>query len=190
MLRFLSVIVVFAVALVGSPHSSTDTHNDEAAGGITLIIGSETLELNGSPRVEPMLNPIVIGLCNAGFGETIISEWENPIDTFALRCGDDKSGYVHIREGHQSSWQGIIDKYGLVGTVWDDVMEFATGGAIIGPEYGYPINVGNGKSCYPTPVIVVDDAEVVIGEFYVTVIVSDTKKRVITSYPSGNAPAC
>ena len=102
-----------------------------------------------------------------------------------LLCGDSKSGYVHIRSGHQGDWQKIIDKWNLPGN-WDDLMEFATRDALEHPSSGYPTDVGGGKYCYTSVgrIKKADGTGPTLYTYHPSVIVSTNNKKVITSIPT------
>lgn len=69
------------------------------------------------------LNPWTIGTCNAGFGDTEVASFASRFDgKVLLRCGDDSSGYVHIRSRHEQDWK---NKMGDPGN-WDDYMVWSS----------------------------------------------------------------
>ena len=79
------------------------------------------------------LNPVTIGLCNAGFGDKKVKTFNSKNDgEITLYCGDSNSGYVHIRERHESQWES--QKGGFEGP-WDDYMAFATQASLESPAY-------------------------------------------------------
>lgn len=131
------------------------------------------------------LNPITIGLCNAGFGDKKVEKFASKHDEeIVLYCGDSKSGYVHIREQHEEDWEK--QKGGEEGH-WDDYMVFVTRSALESPSYsaGKP----NDKRCYTTPIEVyevIDGNPVKQKTFNPTVMISVNNKKVITSYPTNN----
>lgn len=131
--------------------------------------------------VVPQPDPIIIGLCNAGLGETTIASYNSLKDGVVdLKCGDSKSGYVHIREEHEDDWEKR--KKGWPG-YWDDLMVQAVKESV---ENGHmTLNQGNGKRCYAGTVQIKYDGELV-DEFYPTTIVSMNNKKIITSIPTSN----
>lgn len=135
-----------------------------------------------------MLNPGTIALCNAGFGDTVIQSWtaktlkKGVTKKIDLKCGDKASGYVHIRAGKQASWQGVINWAGGGGN-WDDLMAFATGGALKEPTPGFPVDAGSNKWCYTSPMIVTNNKGAT-KTWNPTILVSSNNSKVITSYPT------
>lgn len=69
-----------------------------------------------------------------------------------LKCGNSKSGYIHIRERHERDWQYFLNKYPIGGT-WDDDMLFATKNALQAPDpkLGMPQVIPGDKRCYRNP---------------------------------------
>lgn len=69
-----------------------------------------------------------------------------------LKCGNSKSGYIHIRERHERDWQYFLNKYPIGGT-WDDYMLFATKNALQAPDpkLGMPQVIPGDKRCYRNP---------------------------------------
>lgn len=117
-----------------------------------------------SPEVSPMLAPGTIALCNAGFGETVVETMNSARDgTVRMKCGDSRSGYVHIRLNHESSWTNAMVGPG----VWDDFMMFATVNAVEAPSR--TVTKPGSKRCYTTPII------------------STNNKIVITSIPTSTS---
>jgi hypothetical protein len=130
-----------------------------------------------------LLDPGTIGLCNAGFGDVSVASWDTGIGHVDLFCGDDRSGYVHIRTDHQVDWQTVVDGAGG-GADWDDFMVFATGSIVTSPAPGFPKDAGAGKLCYSAPILIKDADGNVVDTYNPTVLVSENNKRIITSYPT------
>ena len=136
-----------------------------------------------------LLDPITIGACNAGFGDVSVASWETGIGHVDLFCGDDKSGYVHIRTGHQAQWQTVVDGAGG-GAYWDDFMVFATGSIVTAPGPGFPKDEGDGKLCYSAPILIKNEEGNVVDTHNPTVIVSANNKKIITSFPTHLVDNC
>lgn len=149
------------------------------------------LKLNGeakshtaslSPAPVPYLDPITIGLCNAGFGETVIEKFPSRIDgTVSLKCGDNNSGYIHIRNRHQVDWRNQQPGGGN----WDDFMVWASRQALTAPTYT-SVQPGQ-KRCYTTPVQlyrIVNGKPQYYKTFNPSIVVSTNNKKIITAIPS------
>ncbi|MDQ0410449.1 hypothetical protein QF007_001572 [Clavibacter michiganensis] len=136
-----------------------------------------------------LLDPGTIGLCNAGFGDVSVASWETGIGHVDLFCGDDRSGYVHIRTEHQVDWQTVVDGAGG-GANWDDFMVFATGSIVTSPGPGFPEDEGDGKLCYSAPILIKDEDGNVVDTYNPTVIVSANNKKIITSFPTHLVDNC
>jgi hypothetical protein len=136
-----------------------------------------------APQIQTRLNPLTIGLCNAGFGEVVVSSFSTKFDgAVNLKCGDSVSGYVHIRANHQPQWQAQMG--GSTG-LWDDYMVWASGQALAYPVLGNT-QPGN-KRCYTTPIDVfkvVNGVNTYWKTINPSVVVSINNKIVITSIPS------
>lgn len=136
-------------------------------------------------EVSIQLNPITIGLCNAGFGDKRVETFDSQHDgEITLYCGDSASGYVHIREQHESQWE---DQKGGFEGYWDDYMVFATNAALESPSYS--TTRPNQKRCYTTPIEVyeiIDGVPVKKKTIHPTIMISVNNKKVITSYPTTN----
>jgi hypothetical protein len=188
-----SVIVsspIFAVSGVAAADNSTQpdgaiayyspASGDWYAGGPILDRSSESL-----PPKQTRLNPLVIGLCNAGASGLIIGTMKSTADgNVDLRCGTSTEGYIHIRNRHQTSWE--LQKGS--GGVWDDYMAWATANALAWPSSVF--NLAGSKRCYTTPIEVmkyVNGFPQYVKTFYPTIIVSTNNKLVITSIPSNSA---
>lgn len=155
------------------------------------------VEEQAAPTQEelPSLNPISIGLCNAGQRSHVISSVASgsgngiALGIVDLKCGDEKTGYVHIRKNHQAQWQQFIDRnpaaFGPF-TLWDDFMWFATYHSIAAPNpaYDLPQRLRDQKVCFSTPVQIRDNHGRVVDSLNPTVIVSENNKLVITSFPT------
>lgn len=148
-----------------------------------------SVETPGGVRV--LLNPVTIGSCNSGLGEVSVQRMQAVNDgTIDLFCGDSKSGYVHIRTRHQKDWQAVIDKTHGGGTLWDDSMVASTSQIVSHPSAGYPKPEGNGKLCYTAPIVIHDPETKTVSTYNPTVIVSQNRKLVITSFPTNASPNC
>lgn len=130
------------------------------------------------------LDPGTIALCNAGFGDVSVKSYDVPVlDHIDMLCGDDASGYVHIRKNHENDWQTLVDKYGG-GTNWDDFMEYALAQSVTAPSDGYPIDIGGDKYCYTTPIEIFDRDGNPLATINPTIIVSANNKKIITAVPT------
>jgi hypothetical protein len=140
-----------------------------------------------SPRIQTRLNPLVIGLCNAGVADLVVATMNSSADgAVDLKCGTSAEGYVHIRARHQTAWENQKGSGGL----WDDFMVWATTNALAAPSL--VINLAGSKRCYTTPLVVfkyVNGAPQYVKTFNPTIIVSSNNKKVITSIPT-NTPSC
>lgn len=180
--------LVVAFSLGASPANAAAIAGPASTAPSDVIAGPNG-DVYSPPKttgVHPLLDPGTIALCNAGFGNVSVASWNNnSIGHVDLFCGDISSGYVHIRSGHQSDWQAILNSYPIGGN-WDDLMVFATGQAITsGPFY----NEGNNKYCYTAPLQIKHNGTVVT-TYHPTILVSVNNKRVITSYPTHYSSAC
>lgn len=138
-----------------------------------------------SPELSPMLAPGTIALCNAGFGETVVQSMNSARDgTVRMKCGDSRSGYVHIRLNHESSWTSAMVGPG----VWDDFMMFATVNAVEAPSR--TVTKPGSKRCYTTPIKLykwVNGVRVYVKTMNPTVLISTNNKIVITSIPTSTS---
>jgi hypothetical protein len=145
----------------------------------------ETTLSNSSTSIRLLLNPLTIGFCNVGFGDLVVQDFNSTLDgKVPLRCGDQASGYVHIRARHEIDWQNQMGGPGL----WDDYMVWATKAALEAPSL--VTNQANLKRCYTTPIQVyrvVNGARVFWKVFNPSVIVSTNSKKVVTSIPTNIA---
>ncbi len=176
---------------VGVPSPALAECKDSAEG--TIVLYSEasgtwygwptTVKAADSSMISSSrLNPLVIGLCNAGVIGLSVSTFPSTVDgQVDLKCGTSAEGYVHIRNRHQTSWE--IQKLG--GFFWDDDMVWATSRALIAPAS--VINRPDSKRCYTTPIQVfrhVNGTIQLVKTINPTVIVSTNNKIVITSIPT------
>lgn len=161
---------------------SVMAHISSAALVAVLSIGGAVTTDDGTGPVE--LDPGTIALCNAGFGDVSVKSYEAPVlEHIDLLCGDDASGYVHIRKNHEEAWQTMVDSVG--GGTWDDFMEYTLAEAVTSPGDGYPIDAGDGKYCYSAPIELYDihDGHL-IKTINPTIIVSGNNKKIITAIPT------
>lgn len=129
-----------------------------------------------------MLNPGVIADCNIGLGETVVGTAKTKTDgAVELKCGDKKSGYVHIRTEHEKDWNALNKNTVENWPFWDDLMWDATKRILEKPSFTR--DMGGGKRCY-TALIKILPHKGEVKEYYPTVIVSINNKKVITSYPT------
>jgi hypothetical protein len=156
-----------AATITYSPHQRTSTTGVEAS----------------------LLDPGTMGLCNAGFGDVSVASWDTGIGHVDLFCGDDASGYVHIRKVHQADGQAVVDGAGG-GANWDDFMVFATGSMVTSPAPGFPKDVGDGELCYSAPIFIKNAGGEVVDTYNPTVLVSANDKKIITSYPTHLVDRC
>jgi len=169
----IAVVLSLSVASGVSPAQAAETPRP------TVAIGGD--------QASPNLDPGTIALCNWGYGDVSVASYNAAyLGTIDLRCGDSASGYVHIRANHQGQWQDRINQVGT-GGLWDDLMVWATGQAVEHPAGGYPRTLGGGKLCYSTPIFMSGPYGSI--QFNPTIIVSDSNRKIITSYPT-TSPAC
>lgn len=103
--------------------------------------------------------------------------------TIRLLCGTSAgSGYKHIRDRHQADWTRKLTKYGLPGA-WDDFMDFATRQSLASPSRA--TDQGLSKSCYTTPIQILNRNGTVAETFFSRIIISRNNTLVITSFPGG-----
>jgi hypothetical protein len=182
-LRRRALITAVGGALVASMASAAPAEADTIAYQPPHPTGS-------APDVDAsLLNPAIIGLCNGGLGDVSVDSWETDIGHVDLLCGDDKSGYVHIRAKHQVDWQTVVDSAGG-GANWDDFMVFATGSIVTAPASGFPKDVGAGKLCYSAPILIKNAQGDVVDTYNPTVLVSANNKKIISSYPTHLVDRC
>lgn len=151
-----------------------------------------SINIESSEIIENVsgFNPAVIAACNIGLGDTVVASYStSAFGQIRLLCGDSASGYVHIRSGHASQWQQIIDAVGEGGD-WDDLMNFAVEKSLLAPAPGYPQNLGSGKYCYTTPISVYNSRGQLIKNLNPTIVISSNNQKVITAFPTTSAPSC
>lgn len=150
------------------------------------IPATSTQPASISDAVTPDLAPGTIALCNSGFGDVSVDNYQaKGIGKIDLFCGDGTSGYIHIRNRHESQWATVVP-----GSNWDDIMDFSVRQSVQTPSSGYPKNIGSNKYCYSTPIQIKNSKGVVVKTYHPTVIVSVNNKKVITAYPTTSAPNC
>lgn len=203
MKKLATAALALALALTALTASPAGAETSES--GYTLYfpetgtsVPVEDIGSMSNPTKSRPLNPISIGLCNAGQKTHVIGSQaagvRNNINlgVIDLKCGTSTAGYVHIRERHQKDWSYFTTKYPIGGT-WDDFMWFATKSAIATPaaQYGMPKRIGKtGKVCYSTNVQIKNPKGIVMDSLNPSVIVSENNKYVITSIPTSNSPHC
>lgn len=137
-------------------------------------------KITPEPSPTKLLDPVAIGLCNAGAQHTTIALFLSKYDGLVkLTCGNDNTGYVHIRTRHASQWFRQTPEY----RNWDDFMVWSVAGILKKPEL---VTLKSGqKRCYSSAIKFVRR---VAGEpvetktIYPVVLVSMNNKLVITSY--------
>jgi hypothetical protein len=163
-----SVGMIFAGGQGAYAHTPDTAENRDADTSASQPTGPER-------EAAPLLDPVIIALCNAGLGETVIDTAESQDDgDIDFKCGDDGFGYVHIRGEHEGDWE--TRKGGEEG-LWDDYMWWATKSALENPSF--TLDMGDNKRCYTAPIAVSDGQY-----FHPTIIVSMNNKHLITSYPT------
>jgi len=174
----MAAATLVALAILATP-SIASAYTPPAVGGYSP-----------SAVAKPDLDPGTIALCNAGFGNVSVQNFQaKGLGKIDLFCGDSASGYVHIRSRHQADWQAVINLAGGGGN-WDDLMVFAVNASVTAPSSGYPFNIGNNKWCYTTPIQIKNSKGVVVRTLHPTVVVSTNNKKVITAFPTTTAPSC
>lgn len=115
----------------------------------------------------------------------VITSWGSKYNgKIALECGVAKTdGYNHIKSRHEKEWSGLIKRFGG-GSSWDDFMAYVSKSSLSSPYaiYGH----GFGKTCYTTPVNMVNHRNGDKVTLRPTVVISSNNKKVITSFPGGN----
>lgn len=174
---------IIAGALVAGFISSPALATEQIDSTITIKSSEISENVSG-------FNPAVIAACNMGLGDTVVASYTtSAFGQIRLLCGDSASGYVHIRSGHASQWQQIIDAVGEGGD-WDDLMNFAVKQSLAAPAPGYPQNLGSGKYCYTTPISVYNSRGQLIKNLNPTIVISSNNQKVITAFPTTSAPSC
>lgn len=194
-LRSLTLICAFSVLITSSfatSGSAIAAEGEPKDGTYVLFSRTSGESYTGSPIIprpgmaasnnQNRLNPLVIGLCNAGAVDLSVASFASSLDgVVRLKCGTLWDGYIHIRDRHQSSWE----TQNLGGLYWDDNMAWATSRALMAPSM--VTNRPGSKRCYTTPIQVFLYANGVmqlVKTFNPTVIVSTNNKIVITSIPT------
>jgi len=194
-IRRLTLIWLFSILITLSFETSSRAGAAEAKpeeGAYVLFSQTSGDWYTGSPIIERVnvigsqsqkrLNPIVIGLCNAGAAELNVASFASSLDGVVnLKCGTVSDGYIHIRNRHQTSWEN----QNLGGLFWDDNMAWATSRALIAPAS--VIDRPGSKRCYTTPIQVfryVNGAIQLVKTFNPTILVSTNNRIVITSIPT------
>jgi hypothetical protein len=184
-----ALAVVLIMGPPGQANANTTTPPDgtfalysESSGG--WYFGAPILDrsIESLPLIQTRLNPIVIGLCNAGVSGLIVATMDSTADGIVnLKCGTSTEGYVHIRAKHQFGWENQKGSGGL----WDDYMVWATTNTLGAPSI--VVNKLGQKRCYSTPILVfkyVNGTPQYVKTFHPTVIVSTNNKVVVTSIPT------
>lgn len=184
---------------VPAPPAGAREGDWHAVGPTETVILEDKIDLDGGSSTtapsrgdevtaQPLLNPISIGLCNAGRTTHVIEKFTTKHDgTVSLRCGHSGGGYVHIRARHQQDWQNTMTGPGL----WDDFMVYASREAMKSPS-STKANREKNTRCYKTPIKlyrVVNGQPQYVKTRYPRVAVSMNNKVVVTSYPT-STPSC
>lgn len=174
-------LIVASVSVISLMFAGATGASASPAGNVSIddVASSSSKPAQIDGKISPQLDPIVIAECNAGLGEVVIDTASSEEDgKVSLRCGDDKSGYVHIRKNHENDWE---KRKGGAEGLWDDLMWYSTKSALENPSF--TLDMGSNKRCYTAP-IVIENSEGKKVTFHPTVLVSMNNKRVITSYPT------
>jgi hypothetical protein len=119
--------------------------------------------------------------------------WDGRLKPVNLKCGNSSYGYKHIREGHESQWQDVLNtardrgwqsaQYGVES--WDDLMSGVTSGVVADPGPGATFYPVSNKWCTKTMFGLWDSAQKsIIYEFGVETAWASDSDRLITSFPS------
>lgn len=177
------------VANTGSAIAETTTLGE----GATSLFSTESSQwYSGEPILDhtssvstskqSRLSPTIIALCNLGFGDVVVASVASKSDGVVdLKCGDLWSGYVHIRDRHQTDWEAQMGS----GAVWDDYMVWASKSILSSPSR-VVTQVGMTR-CYTAPIQVyrvINGINQLWKTINPSVIVSVNNKKVITSIPS------
>ncbi|SCB99250.1 hypothetical protein GA0061084_1052 [Arthrobacter sp. NIO-1057] len=163
--------------------------------GVLEFPSASTNPINGDSSVATpaLLGPMDSINCNISHNSNwnITSYSARSFSSFGggkinLKCGNTAAGYVHIKQRHASEWAKRIASVGGLGR-WDDFMSYATKSALNNPSLIR--HAGAGKLCYSTPIVLTNSSRTKKVTFSPTVVVSQTTKTLITSYPTG-APNC
>lgn len=172
---------------------SVDQLNSESS--LTFPPASDAESLNGPPIASPaLLGPVDSLNCNVSRNKNwnITSYTAKGYSSFAggkvnLKCGTSStSGYFHIKSRHAYEWAKRIGSVGGYGR-WDDLMDYATRSILKNPAVIR--HAGSGKLCYSAPIVLTNAKRTKKVTFNPTVVISETNKLVITSYPTSKS-AC
>lgn len=152
-----------------------------------------------SPDELPIASPALLGPvdsfnCNVARNKNwnVTSYTAKGYSSFAggkvnLKCGtSSSSGYFHIKSRHAYDWAQRIGSVGGYGR-WDDLMDYATRSILKNPALTR--HAGSGKLCYSAPIVLTNSKRTKKVTFNPTVVISETNKLVVTSYPSSKS-AC
>ena len=119
--------------------------------------------------------------------------WDGSLRNVNLKCGTKDYGYKHIREGHESQWQGTLDAarakgwkpafYGVES--WDDLMSGVTAELVADPGPGLQKVQASNKWCTKGDFGLWDtDRKTIVYSFGVEVAWVADSDRLLTSFPS------
>lgn len=169
---------------------STSSVEDSADWEAIFPDGSRYLSTTGYvPKpgtIEPrLLNFFDWASCkNPNDPNHVITSWGSKYHgNIALECGSaTSSGYNHIKSRHEKEWADLIKRFGGESS-WDDFMAYVSKSSLSSPSAIY--GAGFGKTCYTTPVNMINHKNGDKVTLKPTVVISTNNKRVITSYPGG-----
>ena len=103
--------------------------------------------------------------------------------SISLTCGNASFGYRHIRDRHEADWRSRLTQAGTPTASWDDYMFYVSMLTLVDPDT--IVGQGDGKLCYTTYIVMVDDNWVPVVEYRPSVVISTNNRWMITSFPGG-----
>ena len=175
--------VVVASTTATAAHASEVSSNDndwEVIINENSYSPSDLEGADGKVRTDPQLNPVTIGLCNAGLSNTVVRSYHSTKDgDIDLKCGTSSDGYIHIREEHESQWNDQKKEWP---GYWDDLMVQAVKDSV---ENGHvSVEQKGNNRCYAGTVQIKNPKGQAVNTFHPSTIVSMNNRKVITSIPT------
>ena len=152
----------------------------ESVDGHPSDLESEDRRQKKSSDVDPQLNPVLIGLCNAGLSNTVVRSCRSTKDgDIDLKCGNDENGNIHVREEHESSREDQkVERPGY----WDDLMVQAIQDSV--EDDHVAVEQEGNKRCCTGTVQIKNPKGQVVNTFHPSTIVSINDKKAIMSIPA------
>lgn len=119
--------------------------------------------------------------------------WDGRLNAVNLKCGDSTFGYKHIKEGHESQWQDVLNRARSLGwpaaqfgiESWDDMMSGVTSGVVADPGLGLTKKAVSNKWCTKADFGLWDITQKrIVYVFGVEAAWASDSDRLITSFPS------